>query len=104
MGGANSNYRMRGNDGDEWMVFSDSMRMGQHNSIMDSSLVSNRYVLLFANSLAINWQKKEIRFDRWWAQIEEREREDFDLLLELRRNVLPKFHEAIKGRDLAIFP
>merc|ERR1719379_451677 len=66
-GSANADYQMNGQDGDEFMVFSDAMKMGRFNSIMDSSLIFSPFVLLFANALIINEQKGEIRFDRWYA-------------------------------------
>jgi ATP-dependent RNA helicase DHX36 len=58
-GSANADYQMNGQDGDEWMTFSDSMKMGRFNSIMDSSLVFSPFILLFANALIVNEQKGE---------------------------------------------
>merc|ERR1712151_35832 len=71
-GSANADYQMGPSvqDAQEWMVFSDSMKMGRFNSIMDSSLVFSPFVLLFANALMIDEKKNEIRFDRWYAFIQ----------------------------------
>merc|ERR1719262_957107 len=101
-GSANADYQMSGADGDEWMVFSDAMKMGRFNSIMDSSLIFSPFVMLMANGLMIDEKKGEIRFDRWYAYCEKGpwQRE----LLDLRAQVMPKFKEAIEGRDLAAFP
>mmetsp|Transcript_21701 Transcript_21701/g.48410 ORF Transcript_21701/g.48410 Transcript_21701/m.48410 type:complete len:240 (+) Transcript_21701:1-720(+) len=101
-GSANADYQMGGKDGDEWMVFSDSMKMGRFNSIMDSSLVFSPFVLLFAQALMIDEKKGEIRFDRWYAYIQTGSwcKE----LLELRSQVLPQFKDAIESRDLSAFP
>eukprot|EP00930_Biecheleria_cincta_P062256 TRINITY_DN4773_c0_g1_i1.p1 TRINITY_DN4773_c0_g1~~TRINITY_DN4773_c0_g1_i1.p1 ORF type:complete len:1075 (-),score=273.42 TRINITY_DN4773_c0_g1_i1:20-3244(-) len=101
-GSVNADYQMNGADGEEWMVFSDSMKMGRFNSIMDSSLVFSPFVLLFANALMIDDKKGGIRFDKWYAFIQQgpwvKE------LLYLRQNVMPQFKEAIASRDLASFP
>eukprot|EP00434_Breviolum_minutum_P018954 symbB.v1.2.016715.t1/scaffold1271.1/size203481/5 len=101
-GSANADYKMSGADGEEWMVFSDSMKMGRFNSIMDSSLVFSPFVLLFANAVLINEKKGEIRFDKWHACIDAgpwvKE------LLYLRSQVMPQFKEAIESRDLSSFP
>eukprot|EP00933_Yihiella_yeosuensis_P061853 TRINITY_DN64718_c0_g1_i1.p1 TRINITY_DN64718_c0_g1~~TRINITY_DN64718_c0_g1_i1.p1 ORF type:complete len:217 (-),score=51.69 TRINITY_DN64718_c0_g1_i1:121-699(-) len=101
-GSANAEYQMMGQDGEEWMVFSDSMKLGRFNSIMDSSLVFSPFVLLFANALMIDEKKGEIRFDKWYAYIQNgpwvKE------LLELRKQVLPAFKDSIEGRDLSSFP
>eukprot|EP00931_Biecheleriopsis_adriatica_P075835 TRINITY_DN49613_c0_g1_i1.p1 TRINITY_DN49613_c0_g1~~TRINITY_DN49613_c0_g1_i1.p1 ORF type:complete len:1078 (+),score=294.15 TRINITY_DN49613_c0_g1_i1:93-3326(+) len=101
-GSANSEYQMNGEDGQEWMVFSDSMKMGRFNSIMDSSLVFSPFVLLFANALMIDEKKNEIRFDKWYAYIQQgpwvKE------LLYLRGQVMPAFKEAIESRELSNFP
>jgi len=101
-GSANSNYQMSGQDGDEWMAFSDSMKMGRFNSIMDSSLVFSPFVLLFAGAVAIDEKKGEIRFDKWYAYIEKGAW--IQELLSLRKQVLPAFQEAIACRDLSSFP
>mmetsp|Transcript_41140 Transcript_41140/g.122950 ORF Transcript_41140/g.122950 Transcript_41140/m.122950 type:complete len:242 (+) Transcript_41140:1-726(+) len=101
-GSANADYEMRGQDGEEWMVFSDAMKMGRFNSIMDSSLVFSPFVLLFANALMIDDKKGEIRFDNWYAYIEKGPWQQE--LLSLRKAVLPSFREAIEGRDLSAFP
>ncbi|CAJ1424341.1 unnamed protein product, partial [Effrenium voratum] len=69
-GSVNAEYQMGLTDGEEWMVFSDSMKMGRFNSIMDSSLVFSPFVLLFANALMIDEKKNEIRFDKWYAYIQ----------------------------------
>lgn len=101
-GSANADYQMSGQDGDEWMVFSDAMKMGRFNSIMDSSLVFSPFVLLFAKALMIDEKKNEIRFDKWYAAIDNgpwvKE------LMDLRKRVLPQFKEAIEARDLAQYP
>lgn len=101
-GSVNADYQMNGADGEEWMVFSDSMKMGRFNSIMDSSLVFSPFVLLFANALMIDDKKGEIRFDKWYAFIQQgpwvKE------LMYLRQNVMPQFKEAIESRVLASFP
>mmetsp|Transcript_63576 Transcript_63576/g.204842 ORF Transcript_63576/g.204842 Transcript_63576/m.204842 type:complete len:1089 (+) Transcript_63576:104-3370(+) len=101
-GSANADYAMKGQDGDEWMVFSDSMKMGRFNSIMDSSLVFSPFVLLFADALMLNEKKGEIRFDKWYAYAEKGpwQRE----LLELRQVLQPGLKEAIESRDLSSFP
>ena len=61
---------MEGRDGDEWMIYSDSMVMGRNHNIMDSSLVFSPFVLLFARAVLIEEKKGHIRFDRWWAEIQ----------------------------------
>eukprot|EP00927_Polykrikos_kofoidii_P061750 TRINITY_DN56585_c0_g1_i1.p1 TRINITY_DN56585_c0_g1~~TRINITY_DN56585_c0_g1_i1.p1 ORF type:complete len:1077 (-),score=278.09 TRINITY_DN56585_c0_g1_i1:146-3376(-) len=101
-GSANGDYQMSGQDGDEWMVFSDAMKMGRLNSIMDSSLVFSPFVLLFANSLMIDEKKGEIRFDKWYAFCEKGgwQKE----LLDLRSQVMPQFKEALASRDISSFP
>jgi len=102
-GSANGEYQMNGQDGDEWMVFSDAMKMGGNKSqIMDSSLVFSPFVLLFANALMIDDKKGEIRFDKWYAFIEKGPW--IQELMDLRSKVLPAFKEAIESRDLASFP
>lgn len=101
-GSANADYEMAGQDGDEWMVFSDSMKMGRSNSIMDSSLVFSPFVLLFADALMIDEKKSEIRFDRWYAFIEKGPW--IQELLALRKEVMPAFCDAINSRDLSTFP
>jgi len=101
-GSANADYQMTNKDGDEWMVFSDSMKMGRFNSIMDSSLVFSPFVLLFANALMFDEKKKEVRFDKWYGYYETGPW--VDELLELRKEVMPQFHEAISSRDLSLFP
>jgi len=101
-GSANAEYQMSGQDGDEWMCFSDSMKMGRFNSIMDSSLVFSPFVLLFANALLIDDKKGEIRFDKWYAYIEKGPW--IQELLQLRSEVMYQFKEAIEGRDLSTFP
>lgn len=101
-GSANADYKMSGADGEEWMVFSDSMKMGRFNSIMDSSLVFSPFVLLFANALMIDEKKGEIRFDKWYAYIQSGPW--IKELLYLRSQVMPQFKEAIESRDLASFP
>lgn len=101
-GSANADYQMTSQDGDEWMVFSDAMKMGRFNSIMDSSLVFSPFILLFANAVMIDEKKGEIRFDRWYAYItmgpwvEE--------LTELRAEIMPRFKECIESRDISSFP
>jgi len=101
-GSVNSEYQMNGTDGEEWMVFSDSMKMGRFNSIMDSSLVFSPFILLFARAMMVDEKKNEIRFDRWYACIQQgpwvKE------LKYLREQVIPNFKEAIESRDLASFP
>eukprot|EP00439_Symbiodinium_sp_Y106_P025590 s6038_g3.t1 len=99
-GSANADYQMSGADrlrgmqydGEEWMVFSDSMKMGRFNSIMDSSLVFSPFVLLFANALMVDEKKNEIRFDKWYAYIQQgpwvKE------LLYLRSQVMPQFKDV----------
>jgi HrpA-like RNA helicase len=101
-GSANADYQMNGQDGDEWMTFSDSMKMGRFNSIMDSSLVFSPFILLFANALIVNEQKGEIRFDRWYAYVNPGKW--IEELLDLRSQVMPAFAEAITSRDLSVFP
>jgi hypothetical protein len=101
-GSGNADYQMLGKDGDEFMVFSDAMKMGRFNSIMDSSLIFSPFVLLMANALMIDEKKGEIRFDRWYAYCD-RGTWQRDLL-DLRAQVMPKFKEAIECRDLAAFP
>lgn len=101
-GSANADYQMSGRDGDEWMVFSDSMRMGRFNSIMDSSLVFSPFVLLFADAVMIDPKQDAIRFDKWYATFEKGPWQEE--LLSLRAEVMPKFKEAIESRDLSVFP
>ncbi|CAK9026608.1 unnamed protein product [Durusdinium trenchii] len=101
-GSANADYQMSGQDGEEWMVFSDSMKMGRFNSIMDSSLVFSPFVLLFANAVMIDEKKGEIRFDKWYAYIQAGPW--IKELLFLRSKVMPQFKEAIESRDLSSFP
>ncbi|CAE8588710.1 unnamed protein product [Polarella glacialis] len=100
-GSANADYQMNGADGEEWMVFSDAMKMGRFNSIMDSSLVFSPFVLLFARALMIDEKKGEIRFDRWYAFVQNGPW--IKELLDLRAKVMPSFKEAIESRDLAGF-
>jgi len=102
-GSANADYQMNGQDGEEWMVFSDSMKMGRFNSIMDSSLIFSPFVLLFANAVMINKEKGEIRFDKWYAYCD-KGGPWIEELLELRSQVMSNFKEAIESRDLASFP
>jgi len=102
-GSVNRDYQMTGNDGDEWMVYSDSMVMGRGHSIMDSSLVFSPFVLLFAKALMVDEKKGEIRFDRWWATIDPRD-PGVQELIELRKVVMTTFKETIEGRDLSQFP
>merc|ERR1712113_138522 len=97
-GSANADYQMGSKDGDEWMVFSDSMKMGRFNSIMDSSLCWSPFVLLFAHALMIDEKKGEIRFDNWYAYVEKGPW--IKELLDLRSNVMPQFKEAMETRDL----
>jgi ATP-dependent RNA helicase DHX36 len=101
-GSANADYQMGCQDGDEWMIFSDSMKMGRYNSIMDSSLVYSPFVLLFANAVLINEQKGEIRFDKWGAYIEKGPW--IKELLDLRSKIMPAFLKSIEERDLSVFP
>lgn len=101
-GSANADYQMTGQDGEEWMVFSDAMQMGRFNSIMDSSLVSSPFVLLFAKALMVDEKKKEIRFDKWYATIEIGPW--IKELLDLRKTVMPAFQHAIEARDLSQYP
>lgn len=101
-GSANADYEMKGQDGDEWMVFSDAMKMGRFNSIMDSSLVFSPFVLLFANALVIDEKKGEVRFDKWYAYIEKGPW--IEELMSLRKVLQPSFQDAIASRDLASFP
>jgi ATP-dependent RNA helicase DHX36 len=102
-GSVNKNYQMSGKDGDEWMVYSDAMVMGRGHSIMDSSLVFSPFVLLFSKAILIDEAKGEIRFDNWWANINPKD-PVLKEVLDMRSQVLPKFKEAIEGRDLSIFP
>jgi len=101
-GSANADYQMTGQDGDEWMVFSDAMKMGRFNSIMDSSLVFSPFVLLFAKAVMIDEKKNEIRFDKWYASIDNGPW--IKELMDLRSKVLPAFKEAIEARDLSQYP
>lgn len=101
-GSCNADYQMNGQDGDEWMCFSDSMKMGRYNSIMDSSLVFSPFILLFANAVFVNHEKGEIRFDTWYAYIEKGPW--IKELMDLRAEVMLNFKEAIEGRDLSTFP
>eukprot|EP00913_Durusdinium_trenchii_P016785 g15775.t1 len=94
--------KVQAQDGEEWMVFSDSMKMGRFNSIMDSSLVFSPFVLLFANAVMIDEKKGEIRFDKWYAYIQAGPW--IKELLFLRSKVMPQFKEAIESRDLSSFP
>jgi len=101
-GSVNGEYQMSGVDGEEWMVFSDSMKMGRFNSIMDSSLVFSPFVLLFARAMMIDEKKNEIRFDHWYASIQPGSWAKE--LMYLRNQVIPGFKEAIESRDLSSFP
>lgn len=88
-------------------MFSDSMRMGPHNSIMDSTLVASNYVLLFANALHFDQDRGEVRFDKWFAYADlqrSTQKQLWEELLELRKEVMPSFKNSIEGRDLATFP
>eukprot|EP00392_Amoebophrya_sp_AT5.2_P011818 g11908.t1 len=89
-------------DGDAWMAYSDSMKMGPHNSIMDSTMVTSNYALLFCNCLFVDRVKKEVRFDKWRAKVDDLSR--FDEILGLRREIMPAFKDAIEARDLSTFP
>jgi len=102
-GSVNRDYQMSGKDGQEWMVYSDSMVMGRGHSIMDSSLVFSPFVLLFAKALMIDEKNSEIRFDRWWAKVNLRD-PVLKEILELRKEIMPRFKETIEGRDLSLFP
>lgn len=101
-GSANADYQMAGADGEEWMVFSDSMKMGRFNSIMDSSLVFSPFVLLFANALMVDEKKGEIRFDKWYAYVQQGPW--IKELLYLRSQVMPQFKEAMEARNISEFP
>mmetsp|Transcript_28676 Transcript_28676/g.66514 ORF Transcript_28676/g.66514 Transcript_28676/m.66514 type:complete len:1037 (+) Transcript_28676:142-3252(+) len=101
-GSANADYQMGGQDGQEWMAFSDAMKMGRFNSIMDSTLVFSPFVLLFANAVMMDEKKGEIRFDKWYAYYEKGPWTTE--LLKLRREVMPAFQECIQSRNLAAFP
>jgi len=101
-GSANADYQMNGQDGDEWMVFSDAMKMGRFNSIMDSSLVFSPFVLLFAKAVMVDEKKGEIRFDKWYAFIDQGPW--IKELLDLRSQVLPAFKDCIEARDLSQYP
>ncbi|CAD7930005.1 unnamed protein product [Amoebophrya sp. A25] len=101
-GSVNADYVMSKKDGDEWMAYCDSMKMGPHNSIMDSSLVTSNYVLLFANHLYVDRVRKTVRFDKWKAEVDDLR--DFDEILHLRKEIMPEFKDAIEGRDLSTFP
>mmetsp|Transcript_19784 Transcript_19784/g.42928 ORF Transcript_19784/g.42928 Transcript_19784/m.42928 type:complete len:1083 (-) Transcript_19784:257-3505(-) len=102
-GSANAEYQMHGQDGDEWMVFSDAMQMGRFNSIMDSSLVFSPFVLLFAKAVLIDEKKGEIYFDKWFAAIDG-SATWIKELKDLRNKVMPAFKECIEARDLSTFP
>jgi len=101
-GSCNSDYVMQKRDGDEWMVYSDSMKMGPHNSIMDSTLVQSNYILLFCNQLFVDRVKKTVRFDKWKADVDHLG--DFDEVLKLRKEIMPMIRESIASRDLSVFP
>jgi len=104
-GSANADYQfqsLQSQDGDEWMTFSDSMKMGRYNSIMDSSLVFSPFVLLFAHAVLIDEKKGEIRFDKWGAYIEKGPW--IKELLDLRSLIMPAFLDSIENRDLSVFP
>merc|ERR1719217_1042123 len=95
---------MSGKDGEEWMIFSDSMKMGgRFNSIMDSTLVFSNFVLLFADVLMVDEQKNEVRFDHWYACMDAKSPAVQELFT-LRAKIIPKFKDAIEGRDLSLFP
>lgn len=102
-GSANADYQMALKDGQEWMVFSDAMKMGRFNSIMDSSLVFSNFVLLFADALMLDQKKNEVRFDRWYACMDCKSSSTQELLA-LRAKLIPSFKDCIEGRDLALFP
>jgi len=103
-GSVNGDYQMTGQDGDEWMIYSDSMKMGAPKAqIMDSTLVFSHFVLLFAHALYLDKNRQEVHFDCWRAKVDPRQ-PAWDRLLELRAEVLPAFKAAIEGRDLSLFP
>ncbi|CAE8609756.1 unnamed protein product, partial [Polarella glacialis] len=101
-GSSNANYQAHGRDGDEWMVYNDSMKMGRYNSIMDSSLVFSPFVLLFANAVLIDIRRGEIWFDRWHARMDPGPW--INELLGLRKDFMPAMHDTLKSRNLCSFP
>mmetsp|Transcript_2835 Transcript_2835/g.6690 ORF Transcript_2835/g.6690 Transcript_2835/m.6690 type:complete len:1015 (-) Transcript_2835:81-3125(-) len=101
MGSSNSSYPNPKRDGDEWMVFSDSMKMGRFNSIMDSTMITSRFVVLFANALMT--KGNEVRFDMWWARTQNDKVID-GKVKQLRRDIQEKFANALETRELSAFP
>merc|ERR1711937_74349 len=51
----------------------------------------------------IDEQKNEVRFDHWYAQMDSKSPLVQELLT-LRAKIMPKFKDAIEGRDLSLFP
>jgi len=101
LGSCNKDYPNPRKDGDEWMVFSDAMKMGRFNSIMDSTLVSSSYIILLVNALMTSGN--EIRFGRWWAKTSSSKAISKMIRL-LRTDVQEQFAKALGGRNLAEFP
>eukprot|EP00930_Biecheleria_cincta_P040679 TRINITY_DN27868_c0_g1_i1.p1 TRINITY_DN27868_c0_g1~~TRINITY_DN27868_c0_g1_i1.p1 ORF type:complete len:986 (+),score=128.47 TRINITY_DN27868_c0_g1_i1:179-3136(+) len=101
-GSVNAHYQMHGKDGEEWMVFSDSMKMGRFSSIMDSSLVFSPLVLLFAQAVLVGRARKDVSFDKWRATYEDGHW--IGELLDLRHRLMTCFHDAIQARKLAKLP
>eukprot|EP00930_Biecheleria_cincta_P029236 TRINITY_DN20352_c0_g1_i1.p1 TRINITY_DN20352_c0_g1~~TRINITY_DN20352_c0_g1_i1.p1 ORF type:complete len:2384 (-),score=428.36 TRINITY_DN20352_c0_g1_i1:36-7187(-) len=91
-------------DGDSWMAFSDSMRIGNLNSIMDSTMVTTSAVLLFANALHVDFEACRIRFDSWTAIFDPWDGERLQDLLELRKELFPAFAKALEAKNLSLFP
>merc|ERR1712032_526568 len=69
---------------------------------MDSSLVFSPFVLLFSHALMIDEKKGEIRFDNWYAYINKGDWQK--RLLNLRKDLMPAFQDAMMNRDLSSFP
>lgn len=103
MGSVNAQYQMKHSDGQEFMIYSDAMKMGRFNSIMDSTVILSPYALLFAKALSIDRKKGEIRFDNFYAYCDSSARW-IDELLKLRDELLPRFQECIEERELSMFP
>jgi len=101
-GSVNFDFQMQWKDGEEWMVFSDSVKTSRVRSIMDSSLVSSAFILLFSNALMMDSETGEIRFDKWYACIEKGPWQK--QLVELRNQVMPRFRDAVECRDFSVFP
>lgn len=103
-GSTNADVANPARDGDWWMTFSDSMKMGRFNSIMDSSLIMSNTALLFANGVNFDPRKNEVYFDGWWAKTSPAEVDRMKECLRLRTDFSKNFAKCLEERDLSCFP